>query len=456
MAALAIVESFDDIPGGWYGPLTFAIAVVLVRVMHLVIYAVAAGDDRGLLLQLVRTAVPVALFAALLIAGSFLDPPAQLVVWAVAVVVDYAGIYLTGAEGWRLNAPAHFAERHGLIIIIALGESIVALGVGAADEPVSGPLVTAVVLGLGIAVALWWAYFDVVAPVAEKVLHRAEGAERARLARDSYTYLHFPMVAGIVFLALGLKKVIEYVADTEHHDLTDPLTGIPLLALYGGVALYLLAHVAVPAAQPQVAQPAACGHRRGAGCAGPGGLAAAGARVTRPARGGAGCPDRLRVHRCTPTRVAPSGTRGTGTDSPSAPSVVGLVQPGQLGGHVGAGSSLPPVASGRRAEHRVPGEQPTKDRGAATREGAVVEVLVLGADRLDVHLVALGPGRQDRQVGVAEHLGVEVARLRRVLGGAADQPGDLGDDAVLDAQLRQASSRARRALRSSLSEAVGS
>jgi low temperature requirement protein LtrA len=243
VAALAIVESFDDIPGGWYGPLTFAIAVILVRVMHLLVYAVAAGDDRGLQLQLVRTAVPVAVFAVLLIVGSFLDTSAQLVVWAVAVAVDYAGIYLGGAEGWRLNAPTHFAERHGLIVIIALGESIVALGVGAADEPVSAPLVTAVVLGLGVAVALWWAYFDVVAPVAERVLHRAKGAERARLGRDSYTYLHFPMVTGIVFLALGLKKVIEYVADTEHHDLTDPLTGIPLLALYGGVVLYLLGHV---------------------------------------------------------------------------------------------------------------------------------------------------------------------------------------------------------------------
>jgi low temperature requirement protein LtrA len=244
VAALAIVETFHDIPGGWYGPLTFAVAVVLVRVIHLVVYAVAAGDDRGLLLQLVRTAVPVTIFAVLLIAGSFLDTRAQLVVWALAVAVDYVGIYLGGAEGWRLNAPAHFAERHGLIIIIALGESLVALGVGAADEPVSAPLVTAVVLGLGISVALWWAYFDVVAPVAERVLHRAHGSERARLGRDSYTYLHLPMVAGIVFLALGLKKVIEYVADTEHHDLTDPLTGIPLLALYAGVALYLLAHVA--------------------------------------------------------------------------------------------------------------------------------------------------------------------------------------------------------------------
>jgi len=165
-------------------------------------------------------------------------------VWFVALSVDYIGIYLGGAEGWRLNAPAHFAERHGLIVIIALGESIVALGVGAAEKPVSAPLITAVVLGLGISVALWWAHFDVVAPVAERVLHSAQGAERARLGRDSYTYLHFPMVAGIVFLALGLKKVIEYVADTERHDLGDALTGVPLLALYGGVALYLLAHVA--------------------------------------------------------------------------------------------------------------------------------------------------------------------------------------------------------------------
>ena len=244
VVALAVIESFDDIPGGWFGPLVFAVALILVRVVHLAVYAIAAGDDRGLLLQLAKTALPVGIWAVLLVVGAFLDPAAQLVVWSLALTADYAGIYLGGAEGWRLNAAAHFAERHGLIVIIALGESIVALGVGAADKPVSGPLVTAVVLGLGVSVALWWAYFDVVAPVAERVLHRAQGAERARLGRDSYTYLHFPMVAGIVFLALGLKKVIEYVADSQHHDLSDPLTGVPLVAMYGGVALYLLGHVA--------------------------------------------------------------------------------------------------------------------------------------------------------------------------------------------------------------------
>jgi low temperature requirement protein LtrA len=95
-----------------------------------------------------------------------------------------------------------------------------------------------------VSVALWWLYFDVVAPVAERVLSSKEGTERVRLARDSYTYLHFPMIAGIIYLALGLKKVAEYVADTEHHALTDPLKGTGLWALYGGVAVYLLAHLA--------------------------------------------------------------------------------------------------------------------------------------------------------------------------------------------------------------------
>jgi low temperature requirement protein LtrA len=99
------------------------------------------------------------------------------------------------------------------------------------------------VLGLMSSVALWWAYFDVVAPVAERVLHRRTGNDRVRLARDSYTYLHFPMIAGIIYMALGVKKVAEYVSDTEHHSLSDSLPTTALWALYGGVAAYLVAHL---------------------------------------------------------------------------------------------------------------------------------------------------------------------------------------------------------------------
>src|SRR3712207_1666746 len=120
---------------------------------------------------------------------------------------------------------------------------MIAVGVGAADLPVTLPIATMALLGLAVTVALWWAYFDVVAPVAERVLARAPAESRAALARDSYTYLHFPMIAGIIYLALGLKKVAEYVGDTEHHALTDPLSPTPLWALFGGVAAYLLGHL---------------------------------------------------------------------------------------------------------------------------------------------------------------------------------------------------------------------
>jgi low temperature requirement protein LtrA len=244
LVALSIPEAFDDRPGGLRGPLVLALGIVAVRLVHLTVYLVAAGDDATLRRTITRVGVPVSVFSALLVAGSLFDGSTQVVLWALALLVDYAGIYTVGAEGWRLNAPGHFAERHGLIIIVALGESIVALGVGAEELAVTGPLVAAVALGLVVSVCLWWAYFDVVAPVAERVLSRSQGVERARLARDSYTYLHFPMVAGIVFLALGLKKVITYVGDSEEHELSDALTGVPVIALYGGVVLYLLAHVA--------------------------------------------------------------------------------------------------------------------------------------------------------------------------------------------------------------------
>jgi low temperature requirement protein LtrA len=220
-----------------------AVAFAVVRAVHLGVYAVAAVGDAGLRRQLLRTALPVGVAAVLLVVGALLGGVAQTGLWALALVVDYTGVYLAGTD-WRLPSPRHFAERHGLIVIIALGESIIAVGVGVADLPVTVPIIGAALLGLGVSVALWWLYFDVVAPVAERVLSGRDGVDRVRLARDSYTYLHFPMIAGIIYLALGLKKVAEYVGDTEHHALTDPLKGVGLWALYGGVAVYLLAHLA--------------------------------------------------------------------------------------------------------------------------------------------------------------------------------------------------------------------
>jgi low temperature requirement protein LtrA len=243
VVALAIPEAWDDGGGGLLAPLVLAGALAVVRLGHLVVYVLAAAGDDRLVRQVLRMAAPVAVAAALLVLGAVLGGVAQTALWVLALVVDYAGVYLSGTD-WQLRAPRHFTERHGLILIIALGESLIAVGVGVSALPITVPVLAVALLGLAVGVALWWSYFDVVATVAERVVHGRTGAERIRLARDSYTYLHFPMVAGIIFLALGLKKVAEYVADTERHTLADALPATALWALYGGVAVYLLAHLA--------------------------------------------------------------------------------------------------------------------------------------------------------------------------------------------------------------------
>jgi low temperature requirement protein LtrA len=244
LVGLAIPDAWGDGGAGLPAALVLAGSLAVVRFAHLAVYFVAAGDDSGLRRQLVRTAVPVAVAAVLLVIGALVGGPRQTVLWAVALAVDYVGIYAAGADGWRLPAPRHFAERHGLIVIIAIGESIVSIGVGAAGLPLTWPVIGATLLGLTVALCLWWTYFDVVALVAERVLSSTQGTQRARLARDSFTYLHFPMVTGIVYLALGLKKVLVQVADTGHYALSDPLSGVAAGALFGGVSAYLLGHLA--------------------------------------------------------------------------------------------------------------------------------------------------------------------------------------------------------------------
>jgi low temperature requirement protein LtrA len=242
--ALTIPEAFDDLPGGLPGPVVVGICYFAFRALHLVLFWIVAGDDEGLRRQLLRFTPSMLGGTILLLVASQLQGPAQTALWGAALLADYGGTMLGGASGWRLRSAGHFAERHGLILIVALGESIVAIGVGIAALPISWPVVVAALTGLGLSAALWWVYFDVTSLVADRALAALRGTEQVRMARDAYSYLHLPLIAGVVLVALGLKKVLEYVGDTDHHDLADPLTGIGLLALYGGVALYLLANVA--------------------------------------------------------------------------------------------------------------------------------------------------------------------------------------------------------------------
>jgi low temperature requirement protein LtrA len=237
LLALAIPQAFTDHPGGHNGPVVVALCYFAFRALHLVLFWIIGWNDQGLRSQLIRWIPSVIGSTALLLAASQLSGAAQTGLWALALLADYGGTLLAGGSGWRLRAPGHFVERHGLIVIVALGESIVAIGVGMSGLPISWPVIAASVLGLTVCATLWWAYFDVSAVLGERALVAEPDAHRARLARDAYSYLHLPMVAGIVLLALGLKKVLQHVADGGHDE---PLA---LAALYGGVVLYLLAHV---------------------------------------------------------------------------------------------------------------------------------------------------------------------------------------------------------------------
>lgn len=234
MAALLIAALC--VPGAFGGDaLLFACAYGIVRAAHIVLFTIASREDPSLRRSVAGLAVSTAIGVVLLAVASFTGGAPQLCLWALALALDAGGPYLFGADGWKL-VPGHFAERHGLIVLIALGESIVALGVGAKVELGTGTVVAAV-LGVVVAASLWWTYFDVTAIVAERRLSQAaEGRERNELARDSYSYLHFPMVAGIALLAVGLKRTLG--------DVGDPLELVPAAALLGGAALYLLAHVA--------------------------------------------------------------------------------------------------------------------------------------------------------------------------------------------------------------------
>jgi len=226
LAALAIPDAFGD------DGVLFGVAYFAVRALHIAFFAYSSTGVSMVdaVRRLSLTAIPA---PTLLIVAGLADGGAQIALWCVALAIDYSGPYVLGVAGYRIS-PAHFAERFNLIMIIALGESIVAIGVGAEGIALDAEVVVAALAGIAAVIAVWWTYFDVVAIVAQRRLEQARDLARNEIARDSYSYLHLPMVAGVVLLALGIKKTLEHV--------DQPLATISALALCGGVALYLLAH----------------------------------------------------------------------------------------------------------------------------------------------------------------------------------------------------------------------
>ena len=228
VAALAVPEAF-----GGHGVL-FGVAFLIVAVMHLALYALSARSEPELFAAILRIAPWSLLGASLILAAGFVDDPARSLLWIAALAVGFLGPLVGDMGGWRL-APVHFVERHGLIVIIAIGESLIAIGLGARSADLGIKVIVAALLGLVVATSFWLAYFDFFPIRAQQLLVERHGAERIALARDAYSYLHLPMVAGIVLFAFAMEVTVKHVGRE--------LGTIPAFALCAGPALYLLAFV---------------------------------------------------------------------------------------------------------------------------------------------------------------------------------------------------------------------
>ncbi|MCX4388478.1 low temperature requirement protein A [Micromonospora peucetia] len=251
--ALSLPKAFVDQPGGLPGPLVFAVCYFLVRATQVAFFLWAVRTDPGVRRQMFTLALPFLVATGLIFTSALVpqwifdgraETAVRLALWLAALGVEYGAGLAQHRAGWTVLSAGHWAERHALIIIVALGESIIALGLGpsaTAGLPLTWPVIFAAVLGVAVVAAMWWAYFDTLALAMEQVLHRTrDPSARGGLARDVYTYLHLPLIAGVILFALGLKGQIYEAGNPATPLWGVPLPGFHLLALYGGVALYLL------------------------------------------------------------------------------------------------------------------------------------------------------------------------------------------------------------------------
>jgi low temperature requirement protein LtrA len=206
--ALAVPHAYGD-EGAW-----FACAYAFIRVLNLALYAWGLKDRPAQLAALLRLAPFFLLAPALVVAGGFVENESlRTALWVASIVVDLAGVLAAGSENdWRVS-PAHFAERYALIVIIALGESIVAIGAGTGELPRDAMFALSVTIAFAGVAALWWAYFGFVSGAVERALQKASPSRRGPLARDVFTIFHYPVVLGIVFFAVAAKKVLAHPED---------------------------------------------------------------------------------------------------------------------------------------------------------------------------------------------------------------------------------------------------
>jgi len=225
--ALAVPEAFGEY--GWL----FGVSYLVVNLVHSALFLLAGPGARKAMRQL----APLNILAALLVlAGGLLPEPYRHLCWIAAPLVQIAAGYVHNLEMHSIMA-GHFVERHGLVMIVAIGESIVAIGLGFRGYDLDGGAILVAVLGLCIAYYLWWIYFAGDNDRAEHVLAgTTDPGRRARLALDGWGYAHYVMLLGVVVLAVGIKKTVGHAFE--------PLHWGEAIALGGGVAIYQLGHAA--------------------------------------------------------------------------------------------------------------------------------------------------------------------------------------------------------------------
>ncbi|MEY9857979.1 low temperature requirement protein LtrA [Catenulispora sp. GAS73] len=218
----------------------FGLAFILVTAVHSALYALIHRQ------YVLSFAVPnLAAAACVTAAGAVNGGTAADVLWLAAVVLQQVAPVVSGrvtgdygqgrarvTETVGELDPAHFVERHGLLLIIAFGESVVAIGAGASGTRLDWPLAAGIALALTLAAALWWTYFGHDESAAEHALAAASGIQRFRLGMRAYYYSFIPMLLGIAILAAGLKKAIGHLGDA--------LPAGAAVALAGGVAVFLV------------------------------------------------------------------------------------------------------------------------------------------------------------------------------------------------------------------------
>jgi low temperature requirement protein LtrA len=222
--ALAVPDAFQD-EAAW-----FAVAYFVVRVLNSTLFAWGVRDDPGNLRATLRLTPWFLAAAFVALIGGFVDPDYRAWLWLASLVIDVVGTLFVASADWKVS-PSHFAERFALIVIIALGESIVAIGIGTSELERDTTYALSVLLAFAGVAALWWAYFDFTAVAAERALRRASPAVRGPLARDVFTFFHYPVVLGIIFYAVAAKKTLEHPLD--------PLSEAGRWALGLGVAIFL-------------------------------------------------------------------------------------------------------------------------------------------------------------------------------------------------------------------------